>query len=185
MLFYQVWQDFLTKQDELIEEIKILENNVFSSIEKQEIEEAENYLENAEKILENIIEETFKNKWKDIRQTVSKLRADYDNMVLNSKNIVEELQKEIEKYKENDEIDLLIENCQSIIIHYKILKDEPLTKKYTKLLENSLGKKRLIQLQVNIDELRKESKIRLQEGNLIASLDLYDKIINELENYKE
>jgi len=181
----KIWQDFLTKQEEFVEEIKILEKNIFSSIEKQEIEEAEKYLENAEKILEKIIEETIKTKWKDIRQTVSKSRADYDDMVLNSKNIVGELHKKIEQYEENDEIDLLIENCQSIIIHYKILKDESSIEKYTDLLENSLKKKRLIQLKVTIDDLRKESKIKMQEGNLIASLDLYDKIINELKNYKD
>ncbi|MFX1384296.1 MAG: hypothetical protein ACFFBP_17810 [Promethearchaeota archaeon] len=179
----QIWKAFLTKQDDLINEINVLEKKIFTCIEKQDIAEAEKSFKKVKALLEKIIDETIQNKWKDIEQTVMKSRADYDDMIQNSKNTVKQLQEIIKKNEENNELELLIENCQNIITHLKLVKDNALLDQYSQLLEESLEKKRLNNLVEVIDDLRKESKIKLNEGNLIECLKYYDKILNQLKDF--
>ena len=125
----------------LEKKIGVLEKEIFTSVENKEITNAENYYIKAKALLKHVIDDSIQNKWKDIEQTVSKSRADHDEMIQNSKNIVEEMQETIKNNEENNELESLIENCNTIIIHTKILKETTLMEKYSQLLEESLEKK--------------------------------------------
>ena len=131
------------------------------------------------------MDETIQNKWRDIEQIFLKSRADHDELIQNSKNIIQKLQESFIRYEESNQIELLIETCQSIIMHSKIIKSDSLTEKYSRILKESLEKKRLKTLQFVIDKLRKESKIRLLEGDLVESLNNYDRIISQLKDFMD
>ncbi len=181
----KIWKAFLIAQDEILGEIEVLEKKILSCIEKQEINEAEEHLHTGKNLLKNVMDETIQNKWRDIEQIFLKSRADHDELIQNSKNIIQKLQESFIRYEESNQIELLIETCQSIIMHSKIIKSDSLTEKYSRILKESLEKKRLKTLQFVIDKLRKESKIRLLEGDLVESLNNYDRIISQLKDFMD
>ena len=179
----ETWTNFLKNQENLIEEIDALEKKIIINIENQKIEAAEEIFQKAEKLLDHIINEKVRNKWQEIKITVSKSREDYDNMIQNSKDIIAELTKKIETNQENNELELMIENCQSIIMHSKILNDEDLIEKFSYLLDDLIQKRQLNELKEKINDLRQEARHKLLEGKLFESMGFYDQIISQLKDF--